>query len=224
MTSMLPSFFFLIFLTALPEIHSFQAQNSHTLHLLRGKTFFAARNADDIQSSKSKVKVGKLVGSGSYGRVHLLTLGDEETENFIGKRPARQDELSDTEDPQERASRCLYYWQVEDHCFSKLPPHPQLPPYFGKREDWMIFGLVGDGDTPAPTLLDLMTKDCNQLQDLKHVGYALGCSSYGETLDKALVSLLTVLDHVHEHKIVHRDIKPGNLLVHAGKFLLMDFG
>lgn len=224
MPSMLPKFFLLIFVTFLREIVPFHVQNPQTHHLLRGQIFHAASNADEIQSSKSNISVGKLIGSGSYGRVHLLTLGSEKSETFIGKRAARQDELSDTDDPKERASRCLYYWQVEDHCFSKLPPHPQLPPYYGKREDWMIFGLIGDGTNPAPTLLDLMAKDCNQLQDLKHVGNALGCSSYAETLDKALVSLLTVLNHVHDHKIVHRDIKPGNLLVHAGDFLLMDFG
>jgi len=221
---MVPPFFLIFLAIVLPGILSFHSQSPRRLSLLRGQKLFAAKDGDEIKLTKSNVNVGKLIGSGSYGRVHLVTLGNEQTKSFIGKRPARQDELSDTEDPRRRASRCLYYWQVEDHCFSKLPPHPQLPPYYGTRDDWMLFDLVGDGNTPAPTLLDLMAIDCNRPQDLKHIGNGLECSSYAETLDKTLVSLLTVLDHVHDHKIVHRDIKPGNLLVHAGEFLLMDFG
>ena len=191
-------------------------------HLLGAKS-------DDVIIAKQRVIVGDEIGRGSYGTVHLLTLQEREEEEtttlYIGKRPWRQDEVSDDEDPKERASRCLYYWEVEEHVFSKLPSHPQLPPYFGKNKDnWMIFGLVGKENKPAPCLGDLMKLDVDHPQDLKHIGEALGCSSYAETLDKTLESILTVLDHVHDHKIVHRDIKPNNLLVHDGKLVLIDFG
>ena len=178
-------------------------------------------------STTQKVNVGELVGSGSYGTVHLLTLTEEAKDKiFIGKRARKQEELVDADDSKERATRCQYYWKVEDHCFSKLSPHPQLPPYYGTQDDWLVFGLVGDENTgtPSPTLGDLMKLDCDHPQDLKHIGDALGCSSYEETLDKTLESLLEVLAHVHKHKIVHRDVKPGNLLVHDGTLLLMDFG
>jgi serine/threonine-protein kinase len=36
--------------------------------------------------------------------------------------------------------------------------------------------------------------------------------------------MLQVLSHIHENKIVHRDVKPSNLLVHDGTLLLIDFG
>ena len=127
----------------------------------------------------------------------------------------------------DRAVRCRYYWEVEAHCFTKLPRHPQLPPYFGTLDDtWMMFGLVGDEQQqrPAPTLADLMKLDCDHPQSLKNIGAALGTHSFEETMDRILESLLTVLAHVHDNKIVHRDVKPSNLLVHEGRLLLMDFG
>jgi serine/threonine protein kinase len=205
-------------------------------------------------SATTTVEVGPLIGSGSYGTVHDLTLDGDRTVTYVGKRPWKEEELlpadnndgnnnnnANAKDPRERAQRCQYYWEVEAHCFSKLPPHPQIPPYFGTRDNWMVFGLVvGDDDDddnydesqqqhhrqrPAPTLADLMKLDMDKPQELIHMGKALGCSSYGETLDRVLESLLQVLMHVHEHKIVHRDIKPSNLLVSNNHTLvLMDFG
>ena len=177
-------------------------------------------------STSEAVEVGPVIGSGSYGTVHLLTLDGDQAVSYIGKRPWKAEDLEDgVKDPRERAERCLYYWDVEAHCFSKLPAHPQIPPYFGTRDDWMIFGLVGDEQKPAPTLSDLMKLDLEaNPQELPHTSAALGCSSYAESLDRILESLLQVLVHIHDHHIVHRDIKPSNLLVHNQTLLLMDFG
>ncbi|KAI9761626.1 MAG: hypothetical protein M1840_001742 [Geoglossum simile] len=36
--------------------------------------------------------------------------------------------------------------------------------------------------------------------------------------------LATALQYLHEHQIRHKDIKPGNVLVHRGSILLTDFG
>ena len=192
------------------------------------KCYASSKNA---LAAINEIVVGKEIGSGSYGTVHMLTMDDDDGKptQFIGKRPWSKAELTEKgeiENPKERAERCLYYWQVEDHCFSKLPPHPQLPPYFGTHDDWMVFGLVGDDDnnTPAPTLSDLMKLDSENPQELENVGKVLGTKSYGETLDKTLQSMLTLLEHIHEHQIVHRDIKPSNVLVQDGNLLLMDFG
>jgi serine/threonine protein kinase len=196
-------------------------------------TFLTA--ASSSSTSKQHIQVGELVGSGSYGTVNLLQVGDT---TVIGKRPWLEKDLLDQDNPKERATRCRYYWHVEEHIFSKLPPHPQLPPYLGPSSssssgEWMLFELIGSKDeagrttTPAPTLSDLMKLDADQnnpLAALPNICQALSCDSYTDALDRILVSLMTVLAHVHECKIVHRDVKPSNLLVHNGTLLLIDFG
>jgi len=99
-------------------------QQQEALFEFRKTSAISAANGDDIK--KANVEVGERIGSGSYGTVHLLDLiSTEQTTTRIGKRPWKQDEIDD-ENPKKKVSRCQYYWQVEEHCFRKLPPHPQL--------------------------------------------------------------------------------------------------
>jgi serine/threonine protein kinase len=72
--------------------------------------------------------------------------------------------------------------------------------------------------------LDAAANQNNPLGKLPNICQALSCDSHADALDRILVSLMTVLAHVHENKIVHRDVKPGNVLVHNGTLVLMDFG
>ncbi len=45
-------------------------------------------------------------------------------------------------------------------------------------------------------------------------------------IKKYMRALLTALEHLHKHKVMHRDIKPGNFLYSSrtDQFLLVDFG
>lgn len=236
----------------------------------RRQIFFARQQEYDRSTSRTKPEdslgpgdtlvVEDVIGSGSYGTVHLLASKHSQSRSsiFVGKRPWKSQELMKKRDRQdsesdakslskemkERAERCMYYWKVEEHCFEKLAPHPQLPPFLGTTKqtvtkenkkdnsEWMVFGFVGNLEEetplPAPSLQDLMRLDVkesvNAKHGLRHVADALGTTSYEETLDIIIPSLLTVLFHVHRHKIVHRDVKPANLLVHDLNILLMDFG
>jgi len=108
------------------------------------------------------------------------------------------------------------------------------------ENEWMVFEFVGDVQrgssgvedayVPAPSLDDLMWLDFKESSDgddkhgLRHIADALGTKSYEGTLDAILPSLLTILSDVHEQKMVHRDVKPANLLVRDRELVLIDFG
>ena len=213
------------------------------------------------------VEIGDEIGTGSYGTVHFCSLHGS-NELYIGKRCLTVDELQTMEgssasddsdgtknrDPKERAKRCQYYWDVEEHCYAKLASHdtPQIPKYQGSdfRDDqdrrWMLFDVVPSTlDTktsnkikPAPSLTDLMKLDHEKQKDQQHTHHlyylqeALGLHnnndnndvSLGDVLDVFLQSLLQVLSDVHSNKIVHRDLKPSNLLIRQGTTYLIDFG
>eukprot|EP00536_Pseudo-nitzschia_multiseries_P002013 jgi/Psemu1/283424/fgenesh1_pg.27_\ len=231
----------------------------------------AERQKTNLLEEAIQMNNATLGKVGSYGTVHLLTTAASREPVFVGKRPwgyeellqktAKQEEETrnnpiqqktrrdESTDPKERTERCRYYWKVEKHCFEKLPPHPQLPPFLGTtkskikiieakgdanedKHDWLVFGFVGTIDDgtpiPPPTLQDLMRLDYKESalakHQLRHVAKTLGTTSYEETLDTILPSLLTVLSHVHKHKVVHRDVKPANLLVQDHNLWLIDFG
>jgi serine/threonine protein kinase len=179
--------------------------------------------------------------------------GGKEQVVLIGKRPLTMEEVrsiaasssgASEKEWKEKVQRCQHYWDVEKHCFLKLGDHPQLPRFRGFVRDseerpWMLFDTVfstldKDTEKPAPSLKDLMKLDHDKHHDKKHphhlyyVQKALGLPldqevSLGETLDAFFESFLHVLRDVHAKRIVHRDVKPGNLLV-AKDVYLIDFG
>ena len=52
-----------------------------------------------------------------------------------------------------------------------------------------------------------------------------GCGLEGPTVKEYSFQILTAVDFIHSHNIMHRDIKPDNLLVsHSGVLKLADFG
>lgn len=197
-------------------------------------------------TTASTLQIGKQVGKGSYGVVHLCTLGGEQV---ICKRPYVFKEVAlNFDDPKERIERCQYYGTVERHCFEKLSKttNKQVPNYRGVYTDcegneWMTFDLVHfqgeDGSkVTCPSLDQVMGTDWKVQHNgtqhhLSTLTLALGLpmteDSFSETLDCVITSLLQVLAHIHEDaSIVHRDVKPGNLLVDPKlhSLVLIDFG
>ena len=96
-----------------------------------------------------------------------------------------------------------------------------------KGHQWMTFEFIGsttDGneDKPAQTLLDAMEldwkdqhtsgQDNHHLYDIQTALNLPEKSTFGDTLDAIFISLLENLKELHDCIIVHRDIKPGNLL------------
>eukprot|EP00985_Skeletonema_marinoi_P028189 scaffold24278_cov150-Skeletonema_marinoi.AAC.3 len=108
--------------------------------------------------------------------------------------------------------------------------------------DWLVFDLVdstnGGTGEPAKTLEDVLELDWidqHEQDDADpshhHHLYMLQKelsmgeeSTFADVLDETLVQLFRTVSHVNGANIVHRDIKPGNLLVTSDGFVLIDFG
>ena len=178
---------------------------------------------------------------------------------------AQKSKLRDTTDAErirERAERCEYYLNVEEHCLAKLggikDGSPYVPKYLGTYPDedqrnWLVFDLVeasgsgttssGHPPTPAKSLSDILEldwidqhsqdeADVNAHHHLYVLQRELGMdesSTFDDVLDKTLVELLKTVSSVNDENIVHRDVKPANLLVRStakggSGFVLIDFG
>lgn len=121
----------------------------------------------------------------------------------------------------------------------------------GASRPWLVCDLVGPdggsaGGRPARTLSDVLAedridreraRDDDEADDpgaprrrLRALRRAFGMddgSTFGDALDTALVGLLRAVAVVNSHNIVHRDVKPQNLLVHSGgggSLVGIDFG
>lgn len=198
------------------------------------------------------LEIGTEVGSGSYGTVHLCQY---EGETAICKRAWDAKDLNKYNDPKERAERCQYYFGVEKHCFEKLQLNisstastAPMPSYKGTFKDskgynWMVFGLIsqsGSKYNPAPSLDDVIKLDWQDQhashrpsgEDHHHlymIQKELGMkedATFADVLDIMFGSLLRAISFVHDNNLVHRDVKPSNLLLDAEtqSLKLIDFG
>lgn len=135
-----------------------------------------------VQFLQSSSKSCSFVGKRAWHQDEITTKKIEEKEkgknnnnsttpinNDIDEKKKKKEERSIHKIAKDVSKRCSYYWGVEQHCFSKLSPHPQLPFYLGtttttraptrpsannrkdgkKNDDdeWMVFGFVGNTST-----------------------------------------------------------------------------
>jgi serine/threonine protein phosphatase PrpC/serine/threonine protein kinase len=221
-------------LAAMKATAAFSVQSSHYVTRQWTPLHMASR-------AVSTLNIGKLVGSGSYGTVYLCTLNDA-AKPMICKRHWTKSELTSAENPVEREARCRHYFEVERHCYEKMEHSNKTPNYVGTFMDdlgrkWMTFGLltIPGSEQAAPTLDDVITqqlKDQHLTQEHHHLSMlasALGLpkeSTFGNILDTVFKSLLEALSFVHSQGMVHRDVKPGNLICDASthSLVLIDFG
>ncbi|MDJ0771998.1 MAG: serine/threonine-protein kinase [Mastigocoleus sp. MO_167.B18] len=146
----------------------------------------------------------KLIGAGGFGRTYLAEDIDKLNEKCVIKQFARQTRgtyaLKKAKDLFEQEARQL----------QKLGEYPQIPRLLAYFEDNSCLYIVQefiDGE--------------NLLSELKQEGIFSE-----EKIRDLLRDLLNVLQVVHEHKIVHRDIKPDNIVRRSSdrKLVLIDFG
>ncbi len=170
-----------------------------------GATPSELRPSASIHLLAGRYKINRVLGSGGFG----LTYVAQDTQlpgapQCVVKqlRPARRDERF------MQVARRLF--DTEAEILHKLGNHPQIPRLLAHFEESKEFYLVEEyveGHTLNEELpVDKRLPEAQVLEILKGV--------------------LEILSFIHEHSVIHRDIKPGNIMRRTldGEFVLIDFG
>ncbi len=108
------------------------------------------------------------------------------------------------------AKKATQLFQQEAVRLDELGKHPQIPTLFAHFEQNRQLYLIQE-----------FIQGPNLQQELQSKG------AYNETqIWELLQDLLPILDYIHTHKVIHRDIKPLNIIrrLEDNKLVLIDFG
>jgi WD40 repeat protein len=137
--------------------------------------------------SFSKFRILQRIGAGGFGVVYLAT--DTSLNRQVALKLARTSVLADP-DLKGRFLR-------EAEALARLD-HPHIVPVYevGEHEGTCFLAV---GYCHGPTLADWLSKEREPLSPLLAARIAL--------------ALAEAVEHAHQHAILHRDIKPGNVLL-----------
>ncbi|NET52831.1 MAG: serine/threonine protein kinase, partial [Merismopedia sp. SIO2A8] len=167
---------------------------------------------DQIRDSKTdpnllggRYKLKRALGAGGFGLTHLAEDNQlPHSPQCVVKQllPARNDEKF------LKVARRLF--QTEAEILQQLGKHDQIPQLMAYFEENQQFYLVQEYIQGHP-LSDELTLDKRMPQ--------------AQVLEM-LTGVLEILVFVHKHSVIHRDIKPGNIMRRERdqKFVLIDFG
>ena len=163
----------------------------------------AAPDNSSEPRSIGRYQVLSLLGSGAMGRVLLAE--DPRIKRRLAIKVLRMDSLRD---PAERHETLLRFQREAE--VSGLLNHPGIVAIYDVGEEPDLGPFLAMEFVPGRPL-DSLIKD----------GPALGIP------EKLLIAagLASALDHAHAKGIIHRDVKPGNVMIgEDGRPKLMDFG
>lgn len=153
---------------------------------------------------RNRYKIIKLLGKGGFGRTFLAHDTDNLNERCVVKQLTFQSTNA------WMAQKAIQLFEGEAQQLQQLGTHPQIPALLGYFED--------DG---CLYLIQQFIEGKNLKQLLEHQG-----AFTGEQIEQILLNLLPVLQYIHERGVIHRDIKPDNIMHIPGtrKYVLIDFG
>jgi WD40 repeat protein len=158
---------------------------------------------------KERYKAIEPIGAGSFGRTFLAEDAHRLESLCVIKQLLPQPHIQNNA---ESMAKAINLFKREARQLFHLGHHPQIPSLFAFFEQNRLLYLVQE-------LID--GHDLSQeLGKGKHNN-----SDYEGQSRQLLKELLPVLQFVHEHQVIHRDIKPMNILRrHNGELVLIDFG
>jgi serine/threonine protein phosphatase PrpC/serine/threonine protein kinase len=227
-----------------------------TVHLTQLRTIGGSSGGDDDEASQdvaTKYTIAKrawiqpelqaLAEAAAQSATESIDADPTSTGPHKVAQKSKLKQMTDEERIRERAERCEYYLNVEEHCLTKLGGIKDAKPYVPNliitcpdddNRNWLVFDLVEASTgrstsppTPAKTLSDILELDWidqhsqdeadpNSHHHLYVLQRELGMeesSSFEDVLDVTLVELLKCISSVNNANVCHRDVKPGNLIV-----------
>jgi serine/threonine protein kinase len=160
----------------------------------------------------------RQIGGGTYGEVWLARESDGEEGAFRAVKLVRRDRFEDAH-PYERE------WRGQQRFESLSRSHVGIVDVLRLERDdahglfFSVMELADDADVDA-TEVNPKTYEPRTLQGQLA---AHGALPPAECL-KVGVSLARALAHLHRHELVHRDVKPSNIIYVGGKPKLVDIG
>ncbi|HEY9866156.1 MAG TPA: serine/threonine-protein kinase, partial [Candidatus Obscuribacterales bacterium] len=145
----------------------------------------------------------KLLGQGGFGRTYLAEDRDKLNEKCVVKQfvPMIQGTAG--------LQKALELFEREAKQLQQLGHHPQIPglsAYFSENNQLYLIQQYIEGETLEQILQKQGVWTEQQVKEL-------------------LISLLPVLEFIHQQKVIHRDLKPDNIMRRRnGEYVLIDFG
>jgi len=150
----------------------------------------------------------KTLGQGGFGRTHLVTDIRRSHTKVVVKQFIPGEDLRQNTSSLQKA---LQLFHDESQRLLQLDQHPQIPTLFEAFEAYESHFLVQqfvDGQTLTDELIQQ------------------GAAFTEEQVRTALLDLLPTIQFMHDHQIIHRDIKPDNVIRRNSdrRLVLVDFG
>ncbi|XGV95842.1 MAG: CHASE2 domain-containing protein [Leptolyngbya sp. BL-A-14] len=149
--------------------------------------------------------IKKVLGSGGFGETYIA----EDTQR-PGKPACVVKQLRPSSNNPKLFQLARRLFQQEAETLEKLGKHDQIPQLLAYFEEDQEFYLAQEFIPGQPLSSEL----------------SLGKQAPEFRVVAILQELLTILEFVHSHNVIHRDIKPNNIIRRRsdGKLVLIDFG
>jgi len=152
---------------------------------------------------RGRFRMIKLLGQGGFGRTYLAEDRDKLNEKCVVKQfvPMIQGTAG--------LQKALELFEREARQLQQLGHHSQIPAlwaYFSENNQLYLIQQYIEGET------------------LEQISQKQGVWTEPQ-VKELLISLLPVLEFIHQQKVIHRDLKPDNIMRRGnGEYVLIDFG